>query len=100
MEPSCGQDIAAIRTRIDEIDAAVIGLLAERYAKSMEIGRLKARAGIPLHAPLREHGVIASVEARAAAAGLDPHSVRLLYRLVIEHSRAAQRRAAEEPDVA
>jgi chorismate mutase len=96
MEPPLGHEIEAIRDRIDQIDAAIIELLAERYSRSMEIGRLKAAAGIPLHAPLREHGVIAAVEDKAAAAGLDPRSVRLLYRLVIEHSRAAQRRAAAE----
>jgi chorismate mutase/prephenate dehydrogenase len=97
MEPSdtSGTSIVAIRDRIDEIDAAIVDLLAERYARSMEIGRIKAEAGIPLHAPLREHSVIDSVEQRAAAAGIGGTPIRLLYRLVIEHSRAAQRRAAE-----
>jgi chorismate mutase/prephenate dehydrogenase len=90
-----GNDITGTRNRIDEIDRAIVDLLAERYARSMEIGRLKTRAGVPLHAPARELAVIDSVEARAAAAGLDPRSVRLLYRLVIESSRAAQRRGAE-----
>jgi chorismate mutase/prephenate dehydrogenase len=89
-----GTNIGRIRRRIDEIDRAIIDLLAERYARSMEIGRLKTEAGMPLHAPSRELDVIDSVAARAAAAGLDARSTRLLYRMVIESSRAAQRRGA------
>jgi chorismate mutase/prephenate dehydrogenase len=93
-------EIAHLRSRIDGIDRSIVDLLAERYSRSMEIGRLKMQAGVPLHAPARELDVIDSVEARAVAAGLDARSIRLLYRLVIENSRAAQRRAANQRVVA
>jgi chorismate mutase len=85
----------ALRAEIDEIDGTIVGLLARRLDLAMAMGRAKASAGIALHAPLRERQVIEAAAARANEAGIDERYVRLLYRLVVEHSRSAQRRAAE-----
>lgn len=38
-------DLAALRARIDELDAAIIGLLAERRGVSREIQELRASGG-------------------------------------------------------
>jgi chorismate mutase len=94
-QPPTTDDMQAIRAEIDEIDRSMVDLIARRLDLAMAMGRQKAAAGIALHAPLRERRVIEAAAARARDAGVDERYVRLLYRLVVEHSRSAQRRAAE-----
>jgi chorismate mutase len=43
-----------LRARIDEIDRALVGLLAERFEVTDSVGRLKAEAGAPPRDPDRE----------------------------------------------
>lgn len=94
-QPPATDDMQALRAEIDEIDRTIVDLLARRLDLAMAMGRAKAAAGIALHAPLRERQVIEAAAARAREAEVDERYVRLLYRLVVEHSRSAQRRAAE-----
>jgi chorismate mutase len=93
--PPTTDDMQSIRAEIDEIDRTIVDLLARRLDRAMAMGRAKAAAGIALHAPLRERQVIEAAAARARESDVDERYVRLLYRLVVEHSRSAQRRAAE-----
>ena len=60
------------RGSIDNIDAALIFLLAERFRCTKQVGVLKAKHGIPASDPSREEQQIARLRALAASANLDP----------------------------
>ena len=53
------QELLEIRHSIDNIDAAIIHLLAERFKQTLKVGELKARAGLPPADPTREAQQIA-----------------------------------------
>ncbi|MGL5818664.1 MAG: chorismate mutase [Phycicoccus sp.] len=65
-------ELARLRASIDNIDAALVHLLAERFKATQQVGRLKAAAGMPPADPEREEQQIARLRALAADAGLDP----------------------------
>ncbi len=65
-------ELLRIRGSIDNIDAALVHLLAERFKCTQEVGRLKARTGMPPSDPAREEQQIARLRALAEKSGLDP----------------------------
>lgn len=60
-----------LRDSIDNIDAALIHLLAERFKCTKAVGELKARRGLPPADPAREAQQIARLRALAEGAKLD-----------------------------
>ena len=66
------EDLLRLRDSIDNIDAALIHLLAERFKFTKEVGALKAARGMPPADPTREADQIKRLRVRAAAAKLDP----------------------------
>jgi len=64
--------LAALRKSIDNIDAALIHLLAERFARTKQVGELKAEHGMPAADPAREAVQIARLRRLAEEADLDP----------------------------
>lgn len=69
-EPSA--ELTSLRQSIDNIDAALIHLLAERFKFTQSVGRLKAATGLPASDPGREQVQIARLRALAEDARLDP----------------------------
>lgn len=71
-----GQDaidqLHSIRESIDNIDAALIHLLAERFKFTQQVGRLKAAHGLPPADPGRELQQIDRLRNLALEAHLDP----------------------------
>ena len=71
-----GQDaineLQGIRQSIDNIDAALIHLLAERFKFTQSVGRLKAQHGLPPADPAREFLQIQRLRGLAEEARLDP----------------------------
>ena len=65
-------ELTALRQSIDNIDAALVHLLAERFKFTQEVGRLKAREGLPASDPGREKVQIARLRALAEESHLDP----------------------------
>jgi chorismate mutase len=65
-------ELLEIRHSIDNIDAALIHLLAERFKQTRKVGELKAREGLPPADPAREARQIARLRSLAADAALDP----------------------------
>src|SRR3954467_14687304 len=65
-------ELAAIRLSIDNIDAALVHMLAERFKFTQRVGRLKAATGMPPSDPERERVQIARLRALAEESHLDP----------------------------
>ena len=66
------EELLRIRESIDNIDAALIHLLAERFKFTKQVGTLKAERGMPPADPAREAEQIKRLRALAASANLDP----------------------------
>lgn len=64
--------ILRLRGSIDNIDAALVHLLAERFKMTREVGELKAVGGMPPADPTRDAQQIERLTAIAEASGLDP----------------------------
>ncbi len=65
-------ELTEIRLSIDNIDAAVVHMLAERFKFTQQVGRVKAAGGLPPSDPEREKVQIARLRAIAEESHLDP----------------------------
>jgi chorismate mutase len=65
-------ELSRLRASIDNMDAALVHLLAERFKITQQVGELKAANGLPPADPAREAQQIARLRALAAEARLDP----------------------------
>ena len=72
MSQSTPVELASLRQSIDNIDAALVHLLAERFKFTQQVGKLKAREGLPASDPGREKVQIARLRALAEESHLDP----------------------------
>jgi chorismate mutase len=81
------------RRSIDNIDAALVFLLAERFKVTQKVGAYKAQSGLPPADPGREDAQIARLRKLAADAELDPEFsekfLRFIIDEVIRHHRQA-----------
>jgi chorismate mutase len=77
------EQLAAIRLSIDNIDAALIHLLAERFKFTQNVGKLKAANGMPPSDPEREKNQIARLRALAEEAQLDPAFAEKWFNFVV-----------------
>lgn len=66
------QELLAYRQTIDNLDAALVYILAERFRCTKQVGELKARAALPPADPNREAQQIARLRSLAEQSGLDP----------------------------
>jgi len=85
--------IPMLRDEIDRIDRQLVKLIARRLHSSVEIAQIKTVRGLTLRTPEREDELIAEARDDAAVLGIDPDYAEDLMRLVLEHSRRAQRRS-------
>ncbi|PWF25695.1 chorismate mutase [Ancrocorticia populi] len=71
-QPDIPAELDAYRQTIDNLDAALIHILAERFRCTQRVGVLKAERGLPASDPAREERQINRLRELAAEAGLDP----------------------------
>ena len=76
-------ELLGIRSSIDNIDAALIHLLAERFKFTQKVGRLKATHGLPPTDPDRERRQIARLRDLAIDAHLDPAFAEKWFNFVV-----------------
>ena len=76
--------LVALRQSIDNIDAALIHILAERFRCTREVGELKARTGLPPADPGREAVQIERLRRLAEDAKLDPVFAEKFLKFIID----------------
>jgi chorismate mutase len=89
-------ELDRLRESIDNIDAALVHVLAERFKCTRAVGELKARRGLAPADPSREVQQIARLRALARDAKLDPDFAEkflaFIVQEVIRHHQAIDSR--------
>ncbi len=89
-------ELARLRDSIDNIDAALVHLLAERFKCTQAVGVYKAEHGLPPADPSREAQQIARLRGLAQTARLDPDFaekfLNFIVSEVIRHHEAIARK--------
>ncbi|WP_457962938.1 chorismate mutase [Arthrobacter sp. D1-29] len=101
-------ELLSIRSSIDNIDATLVFLLAERFKATQKVGFLKAAHRLPAGDPGRETAQIARLRRLAEEAHLDPAFAEKFLNFIIgevirhheaiaeDHEAAAGRQDAEQ----
>lgn len=93
---SIDPELQRLRDSIDNIDAALIHLLAERFKCTKAVGELKADRGLPPADPARETQQIDRLRTLAKTAKLDPDFAEkflsFIVTEVIRHHEAIRQR--------
>ncbi len=85
-------EMAALRERIDALDAALVELLAERQRQIENAAAIKTRIGWPARIPPRVDEVLSRVLDGAARRNLDAELARSLWTALVEWSIAYEER--------
>jgi chorismate mutase len=84
MADATSKELSRLRDSIDNIDAALVHLLAERFKFTQQVGALKSAAGLPPADPKREAEQIARLRALARNAKLDPEFAEKFLNFIIK----------------
>ncbi len=83
------EQLRHLRRSIDNFDAALIHILAERFRCTQRVGQLKAEHGLPASDPGREQQQLARLRELAEESDLDPEfaekSLAFIVAEVIQH---------------
>ena len=94
-------NLGSLRDRIEAIDRQIIVLLAERLRIVEDVAEAKLAAASPFRDRVREDLLLQRLRGEATQAGLDPHEIERLYRVVMDmsvaHQEAAVRRREDVP---
>jgi chorismate mutase len=90
--------LRSARATIDNIDAALVHLLAERFRCTQQVGVMKAEMNLPPSDPDREDRQVARLRALAEEAGLDPVFAEKFLKFIVDevirhHEDIAEARA-------
>ena len=76
--------LAGHRDSIDRLDAVLVYTLAERFAHTQAVGKLKAQHDLPASDKSREASQIARLEQLAKDADLDPEFAKKFLNFIIQ----------------
>ena len=83
-------ELTALRDQIDEVDKALLSLLAKRLELVAEVGEVKSQYGLPIYVPEREAAMLASRREEAAALGVPPDLIEDVLRRVMRESYSSE----------
>lgn len=83
MSDSPSERLLKLRSSIDNIDAALIHMLAERFRCTQEVGVLKAENDMPVSDPEREAKQTERLRSLAKEANLDPEFAEKWFNFVV-----------------
>lgn len=83
VDPAVLEELLAIRSSIDNFDATLVYLLAERFKATQRVGHLKARYHLPAGDPGREASQIKRLRTLAKEAHLDPEFAEKFLNFII-----------------
>tara|TARA_B100000085_G_C18496609_1_gene493597 strand:+ start:870 stop:1154 length:285 start_codon:yes stop_codon:yes gene_type:complete len=75
--------LSRYRASIDNIDAALVCMLAERFKITQAVGQYKAEVGLPPADETRENEQIERLRTLATEAGLDPAFTEKFLRFIV-----------------
>ena len=82
--------LETVRKKIDEIDARIIRLIADRQHLAGETAQLKFREGLPIKDPDQRDRVLERAFDRAVESMVNPVSVQKIFAILIEMSEERQ----------
>ncbi|MEU0083821.1 chorismate mutase [Streptomyces sp. NPDC006274] len=91
-------ELDRLRESIDNIDAAVVHMLAERFKCTQQVGLLKAEHQLPPADPDRETRQIARLRRLAESAKLDPAFAEKLLNFIIAEVIRHHEQIADQPN--
>ena len=93
------EELFAMRRSIDNFDAALVHILAERFRATQRVGVLKAQHNLPAGDPGREEAQIARLRVMAKESSLDPEfAEKFLNFIISEVIRHHEKIAHEHKD--
>ena len=88
------EQLEQFRNSIDNLDAALIHIMAERFRVTKQVGALKAKADFPPSDPAREQDQVKRLRELAESSNLDPDFAEKLLNFiiseVIQHHKQAR----------
>jgi chorismate mutase len=98
MDKETAAKLGALRQSIDNVDAALVHMLAERFQFTQQVGRLKAQAGLPASDKQREADQIARLRRLAEEADLDPAFAEEFLNFIVAEVIRHHEKLADEKD--
>ncbi|WP_174802037.1 chorismate mutase [Martelella limonii] len=83
-ETEIRRELLQYRQSIDNLDAALVHILAERFRCTKAVGHLKAEHDLPPADPAREEQQISRLRALAKSADLDPDFAETFLNFIIK----------------
>lgn len=83
--------LSELRAQIDEVDQAMLDLLARRLDLVSQVGEVKGKHGLPIYAPDREQIMIAARRAQAVQKGVPPDLIEDVLRRCMREAYAHEK---------